>query len=102
MNLLKNFDWYYAYSDDHSVWKRGRDREGMLRSTLERIGCPYSMSQLRMAVHEMVVEDFAEEEPNEWYRQPRIYKSTAPVQRKDLMHRADQVQILAWIEQQEI
>jgi hypothetical protein len=28
-NRLSNHDWYYDYSDDHSVWKRGsanRDR----------------------------------------------------------------------------
>ena len=23
--LLKKHDWYYNYSDDHSVWRRGRD-----------------------------------------------------------------------------
>ncbi len=25
-NLLSNHDWYYMYSDDHKVWKRGRDQ----------------------------------------------------------------------------
>ncbi len=25
VDLLKNFDWYYDYSDDHRVWQRGWD-----------------------------------------------------------------------------
>ena len=54
-----------------------------------------------MAVQVMVVEDFKEEEPGCWYRQPRKYKNIASVSRKDLMHRADQVQVLAWIESQD-
>ena len=29
--LLKSHDWYYQYSDDHSVWQRGRDQEGEIR-----------------------------------------------------------------------
>jgi hypothetical protein len=53
-----------------------------------------------MAVQEMVVEDFAEETPGNWYRQPKVYKNVAPVKRSQLLHRADQVQILAWIESQ--
>lgn len=24
--LLATMDWYYVYSDDHSVWARGRDQ----------------------------------------------------------------------------
>jgi len=30
-NMLKAFDWYYAYSDDHRVWKAGSDKEDQLR-----------------------------------------------------------------------
>lgn len=36
-SLLKSHDWYYMYSDDHSVWKRGtKEREviGELTSRL--------------------------------------------------------------------
>jgi hypothetical protein len=25
-NACKNFDWYYSYSDDHGVWRRGEAR----------------------------------------------------------------------------
>ena len=98
MEMLRGHDWYYAYSDDHSVWKAGRAKESKIKGLISDYSCPYSMRQLRMAVQNMVVEDFAEESPEEWYRQPRKYMSVAPVARGDLMHRADQVQILAWIE----
>ena len=28
---LKAMDWYYDYSDDHSVWQRGRDKAEEIR-----------------------------------------------------------------------
>jgi len=30
-SLLKSHDWYYQYSDDHSVWQRGRDQADEIR-----------------------------------------------------------------------
>ena len=30
-DLLASHDWYYQYSDDHSVWCRGRDASERLR-----------------------------------------------------------------------
>lgn len=38
---LKSHDWYYEYSDDHSVWKRGcteRDRLRLLQKDLDPTG----------------------------------------------------------------
>ena len=101
MKILKNFDWWYAYSDDHRVWQRGRKAEFELKNRLAALNCPYTISELRMATSEMVVEDFEEDENGYWYRQPRKYKNVAGVRREDLMHRADQVQVLAWVEIQE-
>ena len=100
LQALRNHDWYFMYSDDHNAWKRGRVRQRVLRERVERLNCPWSLDELRRAVQEMVLEDFAEEEPGKWYRQPRKYRNIAPTKREDLMHRADQVQILAWIERQ--
>ena len=28
--MLRKHDWHYDYSDDHSVWQRGRDSESKL------------------------------------------------------------------------
>jgi len=99
---LKNHDWYYGYSDDHRVWKRGLTAQNKLTATLQHLNCPYGISDLRKAVQEMVVEEFVEENPDCWYRYPRKSRNIAPVKREDLLHRADQVQILAWIELQDI
>tara|TARA_A100000164_G_scaffold301265_1_gene276390 strand:+ start:58 stop:393 length:336 start_codon:yes stop_codon:yes gene_type:complete len=102
MQRLKRHDWYYAYSDDHRVWKSGLNEERRLNGLVAELNCPYTLAQLRMAVQNMVLEEFSEEAPGEWYRQPRKYKNVAPTGRPDLMHRADQVQVLAWIEIQEV
>ena len=101
LETLRNHDWYYAYSDDHGVWKRGRARLTALRERVESLNCPYTLDELRMAVQGMVLEDFAEESPGMWYPNPRKYKNIAPTKREGLLHRADQVQILAWIENQD-
>ena len=30
-SLLKTHDWFYQYSDDHRVWKKGSDQEDEIR-----------------------------------------------------------------------
>lgn len=100
MNLLKGHDWYYGYSDDHSVWQRGRQQEAVIRQRLRECNCPFEIHQLRKAVQGMVFEKFFEESPGKWFRYPKKYSSVAPASESDLIHEADQVQILAWIENQ--
>ena len=102
MERLVRHDWYYAYSDDHRVWKAGQAEGQKLQGLMADLHCPYTLHQLRMAVQNMVVEEFAENSPNAWYRQPQKYKNIAPVRRSELIHHADQVLILAWIEHQVI
>lgn len=94
---LKAHDWYYAYSDDHSVWRSGRAAEAALRETREELDCPFTMSELQAWAHKMILEDFAEEEPGEWYRQPRKYKCIAPTKREELMPRAFHDEITHWM-----
>ena len=35
---LVRFDWWYDYSDDHSVWTRGSEREKELERLAESLG----------------------------------------------------------------
>lgn len=98
LERLKKHDWYWGYSDDHRYWTRGRKEAAAIRNHMERLSCPYSIDELRKTVLEMVFEDFAEEEPGNWYRQPRKYKNIAPTKREELLYRADQLQIYAWLE----
>ena len=97
---LKGHDWYYGYSDDHRMWKKGQLVQNHLRELVKTLGCPYPLNELRMAVQGMVVEDFEELTPGNWYPKGNTYKHIAPTKRSGLLHRADQVQVLAWIESQ--
>ena len=99
---LKNHDWYYGYSDDHRVWQRGRQRQQELIRDLEGMGCPYTLSEIRMTVLDMIAEDFAEEgDTGYWYRQPRKYKNVAGVLRTSLIERARADEITRWFEENE-
>lgn len=94
---LKNHDWYYAYSDDHSVWKRGQAASARLRAACEELDCPFDMGLLQKWAFKMIVEEFAEEAPGKWYRQPRIYKSIAPTKFEDLITQAQHDEITQWM-----
>lgn len=94
---LRSHDWYYGYSDDHRVWTRGRDASRALRVTHEELDCPFNMGLLEKWAHNMVVEQFAEEEPGEWYRQPHKYKCVAPVKHEDLITQAQHDEITQWM-----
>ena len=93
---LKTHDWYYGYSDDHSVWKRGQAASARLRQAHESLSCPYDMNTLMNWAHKMILEEFAEEEPGAWYRQPRKYKCVAPTKREVLMTRKKHDEITQW------
>lgn len=40
-DMLANHDWYYDYSDDHSVWQKGRDASSQLRRIADLNGQEY-------------------------------------------------------------
>ena len=101
LESLRNHDWYYMYSDDGRVYKRGRQRTIALRERMQSLECPFTMDELRMAAHKMIVEEFAEEEPGKWYRQPRKFKSIAPTQREDLITQDEYAKIMEWIVKQD-
>ena len=98
---LRMHDWYHAYSDDHNVWKRGRQRQQTLQRELEEVSCPYTLSEIRMTVHNMILEDFVEEEPGKWYRHPKKYQNVAPSRRNDLIERSRAEEITTWFEELE-
>jgi hypothetical protein len=35
--MLASHDWYYDYSDDHSVWCRGRDQRAAINAEQRRL-----------------------------------------------------------------
>ena len=94
---VKSHDWYYGYSDDYSVWSRGNQANKALRAASANLECPFSMGELRKWTYNMILEQFAEEEPGEWYRQPRKYKCIAPTKREDLMTQSQHDEITQWM-----
>jgi len=47
--------------------------------------------------YDMIVEDFAEESPGEWYRKPHEYKNVSSSQREDLITRDEHNIITQWL-----
>ncbi len=94
---VKSHDWYYGYSDDHRVWRKGQAEIEVLRRMHKDLECPYDMKTLMHWAHKMILEEFAEEEPGQWYRQPRKYKSIAPVSRDELITLNKHEEITHWM-----
>lgn len=65
---LQNHDWYYDYSEDPGVWRRGSAELKKLQAQSEALKCPFGLNELRMFVYDMIVENFEEREPRRYYR----------------------------------
>ena len=99
LSRLQKHNWYYELSDHYAYWNRWKKAHELLVWELQSLGCPYSIDQIKKAIRNLVFENFVEKEPNQWYSKKNpshlFYSS------EDLIHKADQVQILAWIESQD-
>jgi hypothetical protein len=62
-----------------------------------KLDCPYELQQLLQHVNGMVVGQFVEEEPGNWYRQPHLYKNMAPVTFDELLSREKSEEIQEWL-----
>ena len=38
IEMLRNHDWYFEYSDDHKVWQRGVIERAAINAEAERLG----------------------------------------------------------------
>jgi len=94
---LRQHDWYYGYSDDHRVWTRGRNQMKLLRESHDFLSCPFEMSLLEKWAHNMILENFVEENPGEWFRKGRKYKCVAPTKREGLITQAQHDEITQWM-----
>ena len=45
IKLLRNHDWYFEYSDDHKVWKRGVAQRAAINAEAERLSQPELVEQ---------------------------------------------------------
>ena len=99
-DALRRHDWYYAYSDDHRYWTRGRDQAAALNASHSALECPFDMATLRKWAHDMIIDRFAEETPGQWYPNPRKYKSTAPTSRDGLITHEEYSEVSQWMEEE--
>ena len=94
---LRQHDWYYGYSDDYSVWRRGQQARKDLQTAHTELDCPFSMGELRKWTYNMILEEFEEMEPGKWWRVPRKYSCIAPTKREDLITQAQHDEITQWM-----
>lgn len=94
---LRSHDWYYGYSDDGNVWRRGHNQSMNLASQHSELACPWRMRDLRLWSHRAILEDFVEVAPGEFYRDPTRTKFIVPTRRDDLLTRAEYDEITAWM-----
>lgn len=94
-NKVKSHDWYYMFSDDHSVWSKGDRAHKALSAQHQALECPFSLAELRMYSGEMILENFELKERG-YFRIGNKYSCVAPAKREDLitLERADE--ITAW------
>ena len=95
---IRGHDWFYGYSDDHRYWTAGRKQAQVLRAMHSELDCPFSLGSLQKWAHKMILEHFAEENPGEWYRQPRHpHYRIAPSTREDLITQKEFDEITNWM-----
>ena len=97
---LKNFDWYYGYSDDHRVWKRGRMRMDQLNRDLKELKCPFDTADLRRAAYDQVDDLYEQFEDGGYYKpeDKAKWNNIASTQPTDMLTREKYNEIIAWLE----
>jgi len=45
IEMLRNHDWYFEYSDDHQVWQNGVMERAAINAEAERLGRPELVEQ---------------------------------------------------------
>jgi hypothetical protein len=96
---LHAHDWYYAYSDDHSVWVRGQASVKALQAQHEALKCPFSLLELNTYVHKRILEQFEEIEPGKFWRKGKDREYVAACRHEDLIPQAKADEITAWLDE---
>ena len=94
---LKAFDWTWAYSDQFLA---GASREEKrLKALLKERCCAFSWKQLHAWACNMILEDFEEVAPDNFFRKGRDRRGIAPCARDELITREEADMIDAWLAQ---
>lgn len=94
---LKHFDWYYDYSDDGEVWRRGRARQQELEAELRSLGCTFAWWDIFRSISGFILENAVEVMSGEFRFPKWLYDSRfASLRRTDLITQAQHDEIQAW------
>jgi hypothetical protein len=58
IDKLKTHDWYYQYSDDGNMYRRGKAEDDEIKSILKRIEFEYTEEYVKKIWNENVPKDF--------------------------------------------
>jgi hypothetical protein len=78
-NALRNHDWFFDFSDDHSVWCRGRDERDSLFAIAKSLVRNDEMSSIEVA---SIWNEFA---PTRFGAEPSRFEPIAPTPKKVLV-----------------
>lgn len=98
MKALANHDWYYMFSDDQGVYRRGAASYEYLRSAAKLLDCPWSLNTISKLVLNMVEDKFtqSDEDVNVYYRTGDKY--SIKYSREDLISVEEEKEMLQWFE----
>lgn len=96
MKALANHDWYYMFSDDPGVYRRGAASYNQLRSAAKLLDCPWTLNTIRKLVLNMIVSRFTQcsEDQNVYYRTGAQYP--IKYERDDLISVEEEEEMLRW------
>lgn len=98
MKALANHDWYYMFSDDPGVYRRGAASYENLRSAAALLNCPWPLNTIRKLVLNYVTSRFNQstEDPDVYYRIGDKY--AVKYSRGDLISVEEEKEMLQWFE----
>jgi hypothetical protein len=96
MKALANHDWYYMFSDDPGVYRRGAASYDQLRSAAKLLDCPWSLNKVRKLVLNMIESRFTQssEDADVYYRKGDRY--SIKYSREDLISVEEEKEMLQW------
>lgn len=98
--MLNSHDWYYAFSDDHRVYNRGRDSYCKMMDTAKALDCPWPLRIMGNYVNGKVISKYFQPDPSKdfWYHESVTdTKWAMSLQKIDLLSQEDYNKINSWI-----
>lgn len=100
---LIEHDWYYAFSDDHRAYNRGRDSYYGLMDAAKALDCPWPLRVMGDYINGKVISKYFQPDPqqDQWYHQSVTDTRWAmSLQKIDLLSQEDYIKIESWFKEQ--